>query len=331
MPADDPIQRPARMSRVASTSLLVGVARAGDRLVAVGPRGHILVGHAQAANLRQTPAPASVDLVAVRFIDAHTGYAVGHDGVVLRTDDGGSGWRIVLDGPRAAEVVRRAHGPGSGGEALPGPVLADIEQAGMLDKPLLDASFADAGHGVVVGAFGLALQTEDGGRSWTSLMDRTDNPEAYHFYGAVRHGDDLFLVGERGLIRRWSAAARRFERVVSPYAGSWFGALSAGGTLYLYGLRGHVFASRDRGATWEPLRTDTTASITGATVLPDGRALFVTQGGQLLQTDAGGLTLTAQRGTRPMPYAAVAAVDARTVAVVGTGGIRTETLVGAKP
>ena len=264
----------------------------------------------------------------MRFLDAKSGYAVGHDSVVLRTDDGGATWQRVLDGPRAAEVVRRAHASDS---AFPGPLLADIEQSGMVDKPLLNVACQDAQRAVVVGAFGLALQTGDGGRTWTSLMDRTDNPEAYHFYGAVRHGDDLFLVGERGLIRRWSPATQRFERVASPYAGSWFGALSTGGLLYLYGLRGHIVARRDGGSSWLPLRTDTTASITGATVLPDGRALFVTQGGVLLQADATGLALTPQRGTRPMPYAAVATVDARTVALVGTGGLRIETLGAVKP
>ena len=40
--ASDVLDRPARMSPLAAERLITGIARAGDRLVAVGQRGHIV-------------------------------------------------------------------------------------------------------------------------------------------------------------------------------------------------------------------------------------------------------------------------------------------------
>ncbi|KPA98491.1 YCF48-related protein, partial [Pseudomonas asplenii] len=64
------------------------------------------------------------------------------------------------------------------------------------DKPLLALSFADARHGLVVGAYGLALSTADGGHSWQSSMDRLPNPRGLHLYALARQGADLYIAGE---------------------------------------------------------------------------------------------------------------------------------------
>ena len=40
------------------------------------------------------------------------------------------------------------------------------------DKPLLDVHFRDARHGWVAGAYGLFFETRNGGRSWSSAMER---------------------------------------------------------------------------------------------------------------------------------------------------------------
>ena len=42
--------------------------------------------------------PVSSDLFAVHFANASKGWAVGHDGVVLASSDGGQSWTKQLDG-----------------------------------------------------------------------------------------------------------------------------------------------------------------------------------------------------------------------------------------
>jgi photosystem II stability/assembly factor-like uncharacterized protein len=99
----DPLNVPAQQSALASRSLLTGVARAGPRLVAVGQRGHILVSDDAGATWKQASVPVSSDLTAVFFVNDLKCWAVGHDGVILHTTDGGLTWTTQLDGRRANE------------------------------------------------------------------------------------------------------------------------------------------------------------------------------------------------------------------------------------
>src|SRR5262245_9614082 len=97
----DPIDSPATQSPLASKSLLQSIAKAGNRLVAVGQRGHIVYSDDQGATWKQAAVPISSDLTAVYFANDKNGWAVGHDGVILATDNGGDKWTLQLDGRRA--------------------------------------------------------------------------------------------------------------------------------------------------------------------------------------------------------------------------------------
>src|SRR5262249_31075152 len=101
----DVLDTPALSSPLASKSLLQAVTRAGDRLVAVGQRGHIVVSRDGGATWKQSPAPVSSDLTAVYFVDDRRGWTVGHDGVVLHSEDGGDTWRVQFDGRKASALI----------------------------------------------------------------------------------------------------------------------------------------------------------------------------------------------------------------------------------
>ena len=57
------------------------------------------------ATWKQSAVPVSSDLTAVYFVDENRGWTVGHDGVVLHTDDGGDAWRLQLDGRKVNELL----------------------------------------------------------------------------------------------------------------------------------------------------------------------------------------------------------------------------------
>ena len=101
----DVLDTPAQISPLASRSLLQAVAKAGDRLVAVGQRGHIVVSTDGGTTWKQSPVPVSSDLTAVYFVDDKQGWAVGHDGVILHTADGGDTWQLQLDGRKANALL----------------------------------------------------------------------------------------------------------------------------------------------------------------------------------------------------------------------------------
>ncbi len=284
----DVLQRPAATGARADAGVMLAISRVGSRLVVVGERGIVLLSDNHGVTWRQARVPVSVSLTAVQFVDDRRGWAVGHGGAVLSSVDGGASWTLRLDGIRAARMVQQAaraqvDASGEGGGPSARRQLADADRlvADGPDKPFLDVLFADARHGVIVGAYGLAFATDDGGVHWQSWMGRLPNPRGNHLYRIAAAGPRLFVVGEQGLLLRSDDGGAAFATVETPYAGTWFGAhADPDGGLLVYGLRGNAWAAAAAAAPWIKLTLGTLNSLADATVLSDGRLVLVDQAGQ---------------------------------------------------
>ncbi len=278
-PVGPAAERPAVMVQRPASAVLLGAAAAGQRTVAVGERGVLIVSDDGGAQWRQVALPTSVTLTAVRFADARHGVAVGHGGTVLTSADGGERWTQRLDGLRLAQLALQA--AQRSGDA------ARIREAERLvaegaDKPFLDVLVWDAKRFLAVGAFGLAFATEDGGQTWTPWMDRLPNPKGMHLYVARRAGDTVLLAGEQGLLMRSSDNGQNFQSMTSPYPGSWFTGEILGQEMLLAGMRGNVWRSTDGGEQWAQIANPRPASVTAS--LPVGNAvLLANQAGQVLR------------------------------------------------
>ena len=91
----------------ATESLLLDIDRAGSRLVVVGERGHILYSDDTGDTWQQAKVPTRQMLTAVHFPSPKLGWAVGHDGLVLATVDGGEHWVLQRDGLTDQNVINR--------------------------------------------------------------------------------------------------------------------------------------------------------------------------------------------------------------------------------
>lgn len=309
----DVLDQPSALSDQASQRLLQATAVAGKRLVAAGARGHIVYSDDGGASWKQAKVPVSADLTALHFATARDGWAVGHEGVVLHTRDGGVTWNVQLDGRRANALVlasvRRMAAAGAD-PAVVEPLMAEAERAAQEgpSRPFLDVWFSDAREGFAVGAYNLIFHTRDGGLSWEPWIDRTQNERFYHLYGIRGSShDSLYIVGELGLALRFDATSGRFVAMQTPYEGSYFGLVAKPGLVLAYGLRGTAYRSLDGGQNWEAVDTGITASITGSTVLPDGRLLLCSQAGDLLVSDDDGAHFRRLAVKSPMPYTGLAA------------------------
>jgi photosystem II stability/assembly factor-like uncharacterized protein len=268
--------------------VLLGAARAGQRLVAVGERGIVILSDHQGKRWRQVPTPVSVTLTAVRFADPDRGFIVGHGGTVLATDDGGEHWARRLDGRRAAQLALEAAQAGGDKRAIR---AAKWLVSDGPDKPLLDLLVIDPLQVVVVGAYGLAFASDDGGHTWRSGIERLDNPDGFHLYTIRQRGERLLVTGEQGLVRLSEDAGQRFRSVPTPYQGSFFTAeLLSEQEILVAGLRGNVWLSKDVGASWRQLAVPIPASITASTQREDGTLLLVNQAGMVLGGDSAFLT-----------------------------------------
>ena len=318
-----PADEPALISALAARSPLLAIEHAGNRVVAVGLRGHIVYSDDSGATWRQAHVPVSVDLLGVSFPGPKVGWAVGHGGVVLTTRDGGATWAKQLAGKQAAEIAVRYYK----GRNAPTPeetlaleqAEAELTRSGA--QPFLDVLFESATSGFVVGAFNTIFRTEDGGKTWVPWMDRTSNPEALHFYSVRGRQGRVFLAGEQGRVWRLQADAKKFVPVPTPYTGTFFGLVVAEpGTLLAFGMRGAVYRSPDEGATWQKVPMNTSAGITAGAALPDGRIALVDQGGNIHVSLDGGKTFLATRLNPPMPYYGVATGSKGTLVLAGAAG-----------
>lgn len=210
-PQDDPIQpHHSMLSVLANDGIVTDLARAGDTLIAVGERGHVLRS-TDGETWTQIPMPVSVMLTRVEFLDANTGWIGGHDATILKTEDGGETWSLQNYQP-------------------------ELEQA------VYDLHFFDADNGLAVGAYDLFWRTDDGGDSWTPVDSPVGQGELHHYSITELADGTLLIAGERSMLARSTDGGETWDRVASPYFGSYFGAVPNGDTgAIIFGLRGNVY------------------------------------------------------------------------------------------
>lgn len=243
---------------LAPKSLLLAVARAGDKLVAVGDRGHVLRSADQGRSWTQVTVPTRAMLTGVAFPDAQHGWAVGHDGVILATSDGGQTW-------------------------------ARQDAGKDIDSVYLDVHFRDAQHGWAVGAYGKCMVTSDGGKTWSAAKPSEDEVH-YNRITAAPDGT-LYLAGEGGLLLVSKNGGKNWTKADVPYDGSLFGTLPLDGdAVVTYGLRGHILRSEDGGTTWTEEENPVQVLIMAGTRLTVGAVVLAGQGGNFFVSRDGGKT-----------------------------------------
>lgn len=314
------LERAAIAVRSPGRAVLLAVDKAGARLVAVGEHGVVALSDDQGMTWRQARAvPTSVSLAAVRFADERNGWAVGHAGVILRTADGGDTWSRQADGRSLAQAVLAASTRSADDHQIR--AAQRLVDDGP-DKPLMDILAFNAQQVLVVGAYGLAFETADGGKTWTSLMNRLDNPKGLHLNAVQSDGGTIYVAGEQGLLLRSDDRGKSFRKLQSPYAGSWFALAVTRGSVIAAGLRGNAFASVDKGTTWSQLEGGTPASYVGATIAGNANVVLANQAGQLISVGPGGRLQPLQVPPLPPTSALLALPSGDLLAVGMTGAMR---------
>ena len=328
MPTSGPLSKQT-MSRL----LLTDAARVGNRVVAVGDRGYIVYSDSNGESWQRATTPPNTPLLtAVFFLDAKTGWAVGHDSVILTSADQGQTWTKAFS--------------------------AADEQ-----KPLMDITFIDTNNGFAVGAYGAFYATTDGGKTWIARKLFEGNKAAapiaapkkgkYESVGSQKvndkdadiddkaggkGGDDdkhinaiiklgenkLFAAGEAGLLARSDDGGKTWVKIASPYKGSFFGAIQAqDGAVLIYGLRGRIYRSTDAQlANWKLIENKTVASLMGSTRLPDGTLVLAGLSGTVLISRDNGesFSLLPSGSTKALSSPLLGAPNA--LLLIGEAGVR---------
>ncbi|ULQ47718.1 hypothetical protein JN531_005375 [Flagellatimonas centrodinii] len=315
--------------------LVTGVAASGDRLVAAGELGHILFADAVEGPWQQatvTPQREST-FTQVQFVSPKVAVAIGHDGWIVRSEDGGQTWAEVHYNTDRADPLLGLAGPYDG------------------------TLFA-------FGAFGLFMVSTDEGRSWTlqplvevtaaaTTDDDTAAPPAaeadpydpfagfveevgigdLHLNALTRLPDGrLLLVGERGLLARSADGGNTWTRLDEIYAGSFFGTLvTPQNALLVFGMRGNVFRSDDGGDSWSAATVPGTLSLFGGAPLADGGIVLVGASNSVWRSDDDGRSFQPAVPDGRANLADVLVLGDRQVLTAGDQGLKVQALAGAAP
>lgn len=300
----------AEMNSLVEKSVFLEIDNYAKRQILVGEYGRILVREDSNSAWLQANVPVQTTITAVDFIDEKVAWAVGHQGVILKTTDGGHNWNKVFDGLQLTNLLKssletqvvlltaafeRAEVAGIDEDMLDeiemqlddaSYKLEDLTANSGIEISFFDVLFSTADYGLVIGAYGAMLETKDGGNSWEYIGFKVPNPEGFHLNALTTDAEkNIYVIGEAGFGIATSDQGQTWRSLDIDYSGSLFGIEVQGNTLYSYGLRGNMFTSKNQGDTWQRLDTGVTNHIFSADWLNSKELLLVGAGGLKLVYD----------------------------------------------
>lgn len=272
--------------------ILLDVAMAGKRIVAVGERGVVLLSDDNSKTWTSVRAPVTRTLTAVTFFDDKVGIAVGHGGSVLRTEDGGKTW-----------------------------VQVKIPEIGF--DSVLGITKLGAKDVVAYGAFGMYIRSDDAGKTWTRphILSKVESFDR-HIYKVIKAPNAVVVVAENGSLGRSTDNGVTYEPIKSEYPGSYFGGVTAkDGSVVIFGMRGTVYRSTDSGAKWTKVPVATKTGFNNGLVLDDGTLILVGNSGLVAVSRDNGVTFTLAKTKAGRGLAQAILIGKDELLAVGESGV----------
>lgn len=230
---------------------------------------------------------------AICLIDSLAGVAVGAEGTIQRTVDGGHTWTAVESGTkRDLSVVAfsdERNGIAIGNYGFAGPSMVRTEDGGntwhaqpcrsgmtICDGtiPLHAMALLRSGFGMAVGGAGAVYRTADGGRNWTQVPQHLTVAALQSI--AILDANTAVAVGRLGVILHTSDGGATWTRRES---GTPLQLSSVAFADRLHGLAvgwyGTVLATMDGGLTWQAEPQRTRSDLSSVILDSSGEALIV--------------------------------------------------------
>lgn len=237
-------------------------------------------------------------LFAIGF-DGQKGLAVGANGEVQTSEDGGKSWKasklptdmallgLHMDAARAIAV-------GQAGIAFVKNAGGEWEKVDTgTTKRLFSVSSNVGGLTVAAGEFGALLLSEDGGRTWHTLtLDwekvGTEGGAEPHLYGAYVGADGtMSVVGEFGLVLRSTDRGRTWSVQNKSTASLFSVKIRDDGVGFAVGQDGYALKTADGGVTWTCIDVGSKAILNGVHSSGDGRVTITAMREMMISSDDG--------------------------------------------
>lgn len=243
--------------------LLTGITHTSAGLITAGELGHILISADKGQSWQHAELDTQRHALITRLVfseDGSLGLAIGHEGWILRTTDGGRRWQEVAFDEKAGE-------------------------------PLMDVARLPSGDWLAIGAFGQVMRSHDDGQSWQTEPALKGIDWHLNAIASSPKGRHWMIVGEAGTALRSLDGGNRWEVLPEFYDGSLYGISHMQGERWIaYGMRGNLFVSQDNGDHWENIQLKSRTSLHADLRLGPSTLVLGGQGGVVLATSDGGDT-----------------------------------------
>jgi photosystem II stability/assembly factor-like uncharacterized protein len=220
-------------------------------------------------------------------------WAVGNQGSVLRSLDGGATWSASAVGAQSLHAIA-ARGFTALIAADSGQVWRSLDSGGSWSRTafpgapsILALQFPDDSVAFVAGAGGLMFKTANAGRTWSALASGTLAAIRALRFRDARHG---WAVGDSGVAMHTDDGGATWRRNVLPTTVTLRSVDAFGATIWIAGDRGVLLKSVDGGAHW-------TALAMNVDPAPNLSRVWIENAGRVIVAGGGGfMRVTADSG-----------------------------------
>jgi photosystem II stability/assembly factor-like uncharacterized protein len=240
-------------------------------------------------------------LLGVSFTDSNHGYAVGTNGVIRTTANGGASWSSLTSGTsrflRDVYFSDATHGVIVGESGLilrtTDGVTWNPQTSGTVEH-LVHVHFLDNNIGIATGEAGVILRTIDGGISWTPQTSGSgvELPGAYQIDAST-----AIAVGFSGTILRTINGGSSWSSVASPgFTSDLRSVHFFGATGVAVSIGGRILRSSNSGQSWNEVSSGT-ANDLYAVKFADANSVYAAGTATVRVSKDGGNTWTASTTT----------------------------------
>lgn len=188
-------------------------------------------------------------LFKINFQDALTGYIVGSKGLILKTIDGGSNWKKMMNNTK---------------------------------NLLFDIAFVSETRGFIVGWNGVVMVTNDRGENWQLLPKFSRK-----YLKSIDFNKKIgIIVGGSGSIFRTEDAGESWDIVETPIKAPLHKVKFLSQThAIILGGKGTILISEDKGDSWKSVNHGNYAQLNDMAMTADGKLVICGSNGTLLKID----------------------------------------------